>query len=1172
MGPVALPNSLVTVGPSAEDPVSPAVASSGPRAASSAGVTAEGATLTSLDMEMLAEEEEEFTAVEDGGVEMLRRVFDSMATNGRVTMDQLPFVLVGAEVHATAQEINEAIDEQMPDADDADALLDFDHVLSLYQHLLHATDIAQLEHDTAQAVAFGGPSLWQRFRDWTRLQLQRRKLKQTAYEKHTKPTTRLLFLILAASCAVSISLVVFAVVLIFDRSDNLVVTHIKRDGELMKDGLQLFGYEHVVQTYNRKLTRLATMLGVVVDQLGYQNAKRTQKTELAYQRVLLSNLLDEWYSHDSLSMVNASVTVTKGWIDQLVAHNGTLADVVQMVDKVNARMPTGHEILLACWNATANRIDFLTTFRFKCLGVCASDQVHGSTATRLAIAGQSGTLFGYDYRPMPVIAAYTPLTSLGLALVYNVQQTQMRADFNEAVSEVVNDINAWSATRENLTDPTIRQNTQEIVLANNESGTIQIMTTMQDCNSACLAEASVDGMVIASAVAGLNGTAETDDFNGESTLCAYGPMVRAGIGMEVKLTREEFLDDFFTDLGKSLNYLNGQLSSSMEVEFCATAKTNTTTKVAGLRCFTTWLFQDECGTACGTFAGNLEYLKYAINNKVSGVTDGLDYRNVNVTAGYVSFSAYDAALSLKVSKSQIIKDGAAMTGVIATFQNNVRYAGKSTEVMVGRKKPGVAVAHSARDFDRIAVLKHRDQCPNLTCTGPSTHMVPAVNGHTGYARGPDYRYVDGMGAYTYLPMLDVGMVVKIDVSEAEERSFMLTGMLCGCSIGAVIVGTLLLALLTHVLLRSIDRAWDEGKQAVEREKHAFRTVIEAMYPAQVATRMLAGEKQIVYNIPSATVFFSDIYEFTTTSNSVSPHELIQFLGYTFGVMDAVGEYYHVHKVKTIGDAYLAVTGLPGLDSLNGSTALDMLLFASCCNQIFSNRFLHPAEADILDMVVRNVLAQKAPSALGQATKLTSASQLAQIPDRPALISYGDPKEAVQAGVVDEEGVPPVHCIMRYGLSLGPITAGVLQGRLPLFDIWGPTVNLASRMESTGQAGRIQVVEGVFQAVVAQNDQPFLFDSRHKVFCKGFGSVNAYFVAACSTSPPKELLAALHIEPNLGAFFFDNPVPEYRPRVKGGVLSSGKSGSQRSSSVGQQSAQSSATSNVAANVRGPAQLA
>ena len=54
--------------------------------------------------------------------------------------------------------------------------------------------------------------------------------------------------------------------------------------------------------------------------------------------------------------------------------------------------------------------------------------------------------------------------------------------------------------------------------------------------------------------------------------------------------------------------------------------------------------------------------------------------------------------------------------------------------------------------------------------------------------------------------------------------------------------------------------------------------------------MLAGDTNIVYNITGATVFFSDMYEFTTTSNAITPQELIQFMGYTFGVMDAIAEH------------------------------------------------------------------------------------------------------------------------------------------------------------------------------------------------------------------------------------------------------------------------------------------
>ena len=60
--------------------------------------------------------------------------------------------------------------------------------------------------------------------------------------------------------------------------------------------------------------------------------------------------------------------------------------------------------------------------------------------------------------------------------------------------------------------------------------------------------------------------------------------------------------------------------------------------------------------------------------------------------------------------------------------------------------------------------------------------------------------------------------------------------------------------------------------------------------------------------------------------------------------------------------------------------------------------------------------------------------------------------ALQRG--DEAAAP--RCVMRYGVASGPVTAGVLQGKAPLFDIWGKTVNLASRLESTGVPGTIQV--------------------------------------------------------------------------------------------------------------------
>eukprot|EP00667_Euglena_gracilis_P012321 EG_transcript_12642 len=238
-----------------------------------------------------------------------------------------------------------------------------------------------------------------------------------------------------------------------------------------------------------------------------------------------------------------------------------------------------------------------------------------------------------------------------------------------------------------------------------------------------------------------------------------------------------------------------------------------------------------------------------------------------------------------------------------------------------------------------------------------------------------------------------------------------------------------------------------------------------------------------------------------------------------------------------------------MTSVNGSPTMDMMLFASACAQVFSNRFLHPDEGTILADVVTRVLRKK-NLLRGPAAEARAAA----IPRRPSGIGYGAPRDAAGVATTTEEdlkaGGPLVHCIMRYGLATGPITAGVLQGKTPLFDIWGKTVNLASRMESTGQAGRIQVAEGVYQAVALCKDQPFLFESRHKVHCKGFGHVNAYFVDACAIAPPKELLERLHVEPNLGQFYFDNVVPDYKPAAKGGGPASGSGpASHGSSSTG-----------------------
>ena len=285
-----------------------------------------------------------------------------------------------------------------------------------------------------------------------------------------------------------------------------------------------------------------------------------------------------------------------------------------------------------------------------------------------------------------------------------------------------------------------------------------------------------------------------------------------------------------------------------------------------------------------------------------------------------------------------------------------------------------------------------------------------------------------------------------------------------CVLRAVTVCVIVLAYVLKRMLDKVETEWVEGKAELMHEKQQFSSLVEAMYPPAVAHKLLNGEHQIVFGVQKATVFFSDIHEFTSLSNSINSDQLIQFLGYTFGVMDSIAEYTGVYKIKTIGDAYLAITGLPG--SHSSSPCFDMMTFASYCAQIFSDRYSHPNQGSILRLIAEKTLMRgdkkkaRLQSSGGQ-SRAESIVSSGSARSRVSRVSGAAPVDLKKNSWTSlrERGIQPhdmATCVMRYGIATGPVTAGVLQGKAPMFDIWGQTVNLASRLESTSQSGRIQV--------------------------------------------------------------------------------------------------------------------
>ena len=204
----------------------------------------------------------------------------------------------------------------------------------------------------------------------------------------------------------------------------------------------------------------------------------------------------------------------------------------------------------------------------------------------------------------------------------------------------------------------------------------------------------------------------------------------------------------------------------------------------------------------------------------------------------------------------------------------------------------------------------------------------------------------------------------------------------------------------------------EAERRIEaelRERDKERALLYGALPESVATRMLRGEDVSGDHFANASVLFMDIAGFTTISDRIPPGHVVHLLKAIFNVCDDVCVRHGLTKIKTIGDSYLAVAGVP--EPLNDH-------------------------------------AQRAARAALDMLKGLNDLQLVMDP------KLGDTSWTQDVGVIQ----------VRIGLHCGPLVAGIVGEQRLQYDVWGDTVNVASRMESTGEPGRIQVSDAFAQAL------------------------------------------------------------------------------------------------------------
>ena len=196
-------------------------------------------------------------------------------------------------------------------------------------------------------------------------------------------------------------------------------------------------------------------------------------------------------------------------------------------------------------------------------------------------------------------------------------------------------------------------------------------------------------------------------------------------------------------------------------------------------------------------------------------------------------------------------------------------------------------------------------------------------------------------------------------------------------------------------------------------------------PAPIAARLKTTEGMIADDHDKVAILFADIVGFTEMSGRLKPAELVSLLNDVFNAIDEVVARYGAEKIKTIGDAYMVVAGLPLADPDPDATIAQLAL-------------------DMVEVVSK----------------------------------YNDP-------ITGE----PVQ--IRIGINSGAVVAGVIGNRKFAYDLWGDAVNVAARMEATGEIGRIQVPE---RLAMSLKDR-FKFELRGEIDIKGKGKMRTSYLTA-----------------------------------------------------------------------------
>ena len=264
-----------------------------------------------------------------------------------------------------------------------------------------------------------------------------------------------------------------------------------------------------------------------------------------------------------------------------------------------------------------------------------------------------------------------------------------------------------------------------------------------------------------------------------------------------------------------------------------------------------------------------------------------------------------------------------------------------------------------------------------------------------------------------------GLVVAMQFLVPNDTGLQPRWALTAGFIVSTIGASLMIFATVWYAMREVDRA----EAAMEVEYSRSEALLANILPAQIAHRLKDPARGVIADrYEDASILFTDIAGFTEQASDISPTELVRFLDRLYTTFDRLVDKHGLEKIKTTGDSYMAVSGVP------------------------------TPRADHVQ----------------------------------AIAELGLDMSKAVAGLRDPRGNPVP---LRMGIASGPVVAGVVGARKFFYDVWGDAVNVAARMETTDQVGRIQVPENVYERL--RDD--FVLEERGEVDIKGKGVMRTWYL-------------------------------------------------------------------------------